>query len=95
MTAPDWKTVQESSKLLTELLVYTNEGRKRYSSFVDEGRGTVKDVDSFDITSLRERLQQFDLEVDGSRVMLVERWRTHLRTSTPTTTNEEEDRDLN
>ena len=35
-------------------------------------------VDDIDVTSLRERLVLFDLDVDGSRAMLVQRWNDHL-----------------
>mmetsp|Transcript_38756 Transcript_38756/g.44654 ORF Transcript_38756/g.44654 Transcript_38756/m.44654 type:complete len:123 (-) Transcript_38756:120-488(-) len=65
----DWRKLQESSKLLTELLVYTNKDRTRYNSSV------VDDVDELDVTSLRERLQMVNLDVDGSREMLVQRWK--------------------
>merc|ERR1712194_652456 len=76
-----WKQLQESNKLLVELLVYTNNigGRPRYSSVVDDGYGTVEEVDDLNVTSLRERLQQAKLDVDGSRSMLVERWKDYLR----------------
>ena len=45
--------------------------------------GTTKqlvpvNVDNIDVTSLRERLVLFDLDVDGSRAMLVQRWNDHL-----------------
>jgi len=66
----DWNKLQESSKLLTELLVYTNNERTRDSSAV-----VVDDVDDLDVTSLRERLQRINLDVDGSREMLVQRWK--------------------
>ena len=83
----NWKELQESTTLLTELLVYTNSGRKRYSYVVDDGDGTSDDADNFDITSLRERLQMVDLDVDGSREMLLERWKNHLHSSSTTTTD--------
>jgi hypothetical protein len=84
----DWIKLQESSKLLTELLVYATSGRKRYSSVVDDGNGTLDDVDGFDVTSLRERLQKADhLDMDGSREILVERWKNYLRSSSTTTNN--------
>jgi hypothetical protein len=83
----NWKMLQKSTKLLTELLVYTNSGRRRYSSMVDDGDGTLDDVDNFDVTSLRERLQMYDLDVDGSREILVERWKNYLRSSSTTNTD--------
>ena len=50
-------------------------------SVADNGNGTIDDVDDFDVTSLRERLQQqnVDLDLDGSREILVERWKNYLR----------------
>jgi hypothetical protein len=81
----DWIKLQESSKLLTELLVYATSGRKKYSSVVDDdddddGNGTIDDADDFDVTSLRERLQNVNLDVDGSREILVERWKNYILT---------------
>jgi len=74
----DWESLQESNKLIVELLMYTTFGRKKYSSVVDDGYGYLDDADGFDVTSLRERLQRFDLDVDGSRTMLVARWKNYL-----------------
>jgi hypothetical protein len=68
----DWIKLQESNELLTELLVCATSGRKLYSSVVDDGNGTLDDVGGFDVTSLRERLQKADLDMDGSREILVE-----------------------
>ena len=73
-----WKTLQESTKLLTELLVYTNRGRNKSSSVVVEGDGTTTDADTFDVTSLRERLEKYNLDLDGSRAMLLQRWKQFL-----------------
>ena len=76
----DWNTLQESPKLLTELLVYATSDRKRYSSIVvtDGDDGTLENTDELDVTSLRERLQQINLDVDGSREILLERWKEYL-----------------
>ncbi|OEU06039.1 hypothetical protein FRACYDRAFT_222647, partial [Fragilariopsis cylindrus CCMP1102] len=76
----DWTKLKESNDLLVELLVYATSSRKKYSSVVDDGNGTIDDVDDFDVTSLRERLQQqnVDLDLDGSREILVERWKNYL-----------------
>ena len=77
----DWTKLKESSKLLSELLVYTNNpvGHIHYSPVVKDGNGTVEDADNLDVTSLRERLEKANIDVDGSREMLVERWKEHLR----------------
>ncbi|OEU18051.1 hypothetical protein FRACYDRAFT_268855 [Fragilariopsis cylindrus CCMP1102] len=84
----DWTKLKESNDLLVELLVYATSSRKQYSSVVDDGNGTIDDVDDFDVTSLRERLQQqnVDLDLDGSREILVERWKNYLRSCTTSTT---------
>ena len=39
------------------------------------------DADGLDVTSLRERLERAGLDVDGSREMLVERWKQQLERS--------------
>ena len=76
----DWEKLQESSKLLTELLVYTTSGHRttQYSSVVDDGDGTIATATTYDVTSLRERLEKYQLETDGSREMLCQRWIEHL-----------------
>lgn len=85
----DWTKLKESNDLLVELLVYATSGGKRYSSVVDDGNGTIDDVNDFDVTSLRERLQQqnVNIDVDGSREILVERWKDYLRSRSSTATD--------
>ncbi|OEU18029.1 hypothetical protein FRACYDRAFT_238463 [Fragilariopsis cylindrus CCMP1102] len=78
----DWSKLKESNDLLVELLVYAtsaSSGRKKYSSVVDDGNGSIEDADEFDVTSLRERLQKVGLDVDGSREYLLELWKNYLR----------------
>jgi len=75
----DWTKLKESNDLLVELLVYATSDRKRYTSVVDDdGNDTIEDINGFDVTSLRERLQKVNLDVDGSREILVERWKEYL-----------------
>jgi hypothetical protein len=79
---PDWTRLTESTSLLLELLNYATSGRKmcmplqyyksesakeRVSCFMHPG-------DYLDVTSLRERLELLNFDVDGSREMLVQRW---------------------
>ena len=45
----------------------------------DDGHTSLDNVDDFDVTSLRERLEIANLDVDGSRQILVERWKHYLR----------------
>ena len=79
----EWNKLQESTKLLTELLVYATSDRKQYSS---ASNGGINDPNELDVQSLRERLEKFDLDVDGSRTMLVARWKNYLQTNTQSTT---------
>ena len=79
----DWFQLQQSNELLTELLLYTTTGRKHYSSVVEDGIGTLQDAEDYDVTSLRERLQKFQLDVDGSREILVQRWKTYFLQQRP------------
>ncbi|OEU14908.1 hypothetical protein FRACYDRAFT_241465 [Fragilariopsis cylindrus CCMP1102] len=72
----DWTKLKESNDLLVELLVYATSSRKKYFS-VDDGNGTIEDVDNFDVTSLRERLQEVGENVDGTRDYLVELWKSY------------------
>ena len=74
----DWNNLQESNKLLVELLDYSTSDRKVYSSVVLNGDGTMNDADGFDVSSLRERLEKYDLDVDGSQEILLKRWKDHL-----------------
>ena len=75
----DWNKLKESNDLLVELLMYsTSGGRKKYSSVVDDGDGTANDADGFDVVSLRERLEKYILDVDGSKDILLKRWKGHL-----------------
>ena len=78
----DWTKLKESNDLLVELLVYATSSRKKYSSVVDDGYGTLEEIDNFDVTSLRERLQKVGVNVDGTRDYLVELWKSYLRANT-------------
>ena len=75
----DWNKLKESNDLLAELLLQSSSGRSnvKYSSVVINGDGTVNDADGLDVTSLRERLQKYHLDVDGSKEMLLQRWKDH------------------
>ena len=75
----DWNKLKESNDLLVELLLQSSSGlsNTKYSSVVTNGDGTVNDADGFDVTSLRQRLQKYQLDVDGSKEMLLQRWKDH------------------
>ena len=81
----DWNNIQESTKLLEELFIHATSGRSntKYSSVVTNGDGTVNDADGLDVTSLRERLQKYHLDVDGSKKMLLKRWKNHCGSKNP------------
>ena len=80
----DWNRLKESNDLLVELLNYgTYPGRrKKYVSVLVHNDGTINDADSYDVTSLRERLEKYQLDTDGSHEMLLQRWKDHLLVAT-------------
>jgi speckle-type POZ protein len=59
----DWTKLKESNDLLVELLVYATSGRKKYSSVIADGNGTIEDTDNFDVTSLREHICVLKIEL--------------------------------
>jgi hypothetical protein len=72
----DWSKLAESKDLVMELLIYAvNFGRNTYTYSPVADSTPSEDVDSLDVTSLRERLQKSNLDYDGSREMLVKRWK--------------------
>ena len=38
----------------------------------------MNDADEYDVRSLRERLEAYELDLDGSREMLLQRWKEYL-----------------
>ena len=86
----DWHKLTESRDLLVELLNYATatpaNGRKKlYSSVMENGDGTLVEADRFDVTSLRERLEKYDLDTDGSCEMVLRRWQDHVVGTTTST----------
>ena len=67
----DWIKLVESNKLLSELSLSITDGRNHYSPVVKDRNGTLEDAENLDVTSLRERLQKADFDVEDSREMLV------------------------
>jgi hypothetical protein len=61
-----WAKIKESNRLLVELL------ESNVSSNASDG-----DIDKLDVATLREELEEADLELDGSREVLVNRLKTH------------------
>ena len=85
----DWQQLAESNALLVELLAYATSDRKIYAPVVvpntnnnnSQGNTTTntetkeEDADNYDVTSLRERLTWKKLDCDGSREILLRRWK--------------------
>ena len=88
-----WQQLIESTALLIELLSYATSDHKTYVPVVpnqkDNHQGTtmtdtatkVEDINDYDVTSLLERLTQKDLDCDGSREILLHRWKEYLLSS--------------
>ena len=87
-----WQKIRESKRLLAELLEFctvvkkqsppvaaaassTNNKRKR------ENKKEIDNVDHLNVTSLREQLLASNLEIDGSREILVDRLKGHYGTT--------------
>lgn len=68
-----WSQVRESNKLLDELLDWAASSRKRDRDVKDGS-----DIERWDVTSLRERLERGGDEVDGSREVLINRMKAHI-----------------
>ena len=69
----DWNKLKESNDLLAERLLQSSSGlsNTKYSSVISNGDDTVNDFDGLNVTSLRERLRKYQLDVDGSKEMLL------------------------
>jgi hypothetical protein len=86
---PSWTKLQKSSKLLSELLLYsTIEFHRRHNNNINNKEGGDDDDDDddrnaeeqheekyLDVSTLRDRLQEADVDVDGSREYLLKRYR--------------------
>ena len=76
-----WSQVEESNRLLKELVGAYVSSRGNSGNNHDAAAAADDDeADRLDVTALREELQRAGLEVDGSRGVLVNRWKT-LRSS--------------
>jgi len=65
-----WSAIQESNRLLEEL----------FHSVTDVHRPKGDDeIDLMDVTTLRNCLQKAKLDLDGSREMLVDRWKNYQK----------------
>jgi hypothetical protein len=85
-----WRLISESNKLLSELLQYTNIDRvlrtrsesstntNSANANTNTNTNTNMNVDHLTVASLRCRLEEKKLELDGTRKTLVDRLKNHL-----------------
>jgi hypothetical protein len=78
MESEGWSQIEESNRLVIELFKFC----MIKPPVISDSNRTKKDnnnniVENLDITSLRERLLEANLDIDGSREMLVERLKEH------------------
>ena len=78
----DWCKIKESPKLLAELIEY----KPRL-------KDSVAEPSRLDVGTLRQKLQEVDLELDGSREVLVARLEAYHIENYKSLTSEEEDDD--
>ncbi|KAG7370317.1 BTB/POZ domain containing protein [Nitzschia inconspicua] len=85
----DWTLVLESTPLLVELLDIATLGSGNV--IVDKSKHlTAEEIEMLDVTSLRERLDASNLDLDGSRETLVQRLITHVDATTKDECNNED-----
>ena len=76
MDSDDWKLIQESPELLEELLRFLAVTSK---SIIRTNNVTPENVNDADIRSLRNASMKANLEIDGSREMLISRLSDHMK----------------
>eukprot|EP00535_Pseudo-nitzschia_heimii_P013484 CAMPEP_0197196672 /NCGR_PEP_ID=MMETSP1423-20130617/32477_1 /TAXON_ID=476441 /ORGANISM="Pseudo-nitzschia heimii, Strain UNC1101" /LENGTH=460 /DNA_ID=CAMNT_0042650483 /DNA_START=77 /DNA_END=1460 /DNA_ORIENTATION=+ len=87
MKTPDWPKIAESSRLQGELIEALVSFKNRHFNVDTESKRKRKrarsmdDIDELSVTSLREKLQREDLELDGSREVLVQRLKASVKRS--------------
>ncbi|KAG7344792.1 BTB/POZ domain containing protein [Nitzschia inconspicua] len=88
----DWTLVLESTPLLVELLDIATLGSGNV--IVDKSKHlTAEILELLDVTSLRERLDASNLDLDGSRETLVQRLISHVDTTTKNECNKDRNND--
>ena len=73
-TSSDWQKVYESNKLLDALLTFAIDSEKHHT---DESRN---DYENMTMGTLRKKLESLELDLDGSRSMLIKRLQDHAAT---------------
>ena len=71
----DWNIIAGNEQLSMELYMNAISERKEYFSVSKYGDGSIEDSDKFDVASLLERLEKYGEDLDGTRKMLLERWK--------------------
>mmetsp|Transcript_31513 Transcript_31513/g.31997 ORF Transcript_31513/g.31997 Transcript_31513/m.31997 type:complete len:116 (-) Transcript_31513:11-358(-) len=85
MESEGWSHIEESPRLLVELLRFVGKVKNQ-----NDVRAVVVDEDDvthLDVTSLRERLLEAKLDIDGNQEILMERLKDHI-SSRDSTRNE-------
>ena len=78
MESEKWCYVEESSRLLSELLKFCKVG-KQISSDEDSVNFVTENLD---VTSLRNRLLEANLDIDGNKEILIGRLKNYILSST-------------
>jgi len=72
----DWSKIEESKRLLTEVLNHVS--LRYFSSGKCDNERLQNTLDRLDVTSLRERLENSNMALDGSREILLKRLKRHF-----------------
>jgi hypothetical protein len=71
----DWEKMKKSADLLDELLQFGSFWNQKAAN---NSENESEDVENVRVGTLRDRLQNAQLDIDGKREMLVKRWKEHL-----------------
>mmetsp|Transcript_28637 Transcript_28637/g.30781 ORF Transcript_28637/g.30781 Transcript_28637/m.30781 type:complete len:208 (-) Transcript_28637:307-930(-) len=86
MKSDGWSNIVESNRLLHELLQFGNKVKQQQQSSTGSDNHNynvvgIDDVTNLDVTSLRERLLEADLDIDGNQEILIQRLKDHISSS--------------
>mmetsp|Transcript_10561 Transcript_10561/g.10204 ORF Transcript_10561/g.10204 Transcript_10561/m.10204 type:complete len:457 (+) Transcript_10561:58-1428(+) len=84
MESEGWSHIEESPRLLVGILKFCKMKQKA-SSAISNNENAINDVTKLDVTSLRERLLEAHLDIDGNQEILMERLKDHI--SSPSSTS--------
>jgi len=79
MESEGWSHIEESPRLLVELLTFCKVTQHHSSSVGSSDN--IEDVTKLDVTALRERLTEANLDIDGNQEILIERLKEHTISS--------------